>query len=58
VAGEGRVAGKDGIERKHRCTVLLKLLEDSGRSSYQLPGARVAARAQRTDYDLAASVGK
>ena len=29
-----------------------------GRSSYHLPGARVAARAQRTDYDLAASVGK
>ena len=28
MAGEGSVAGKDGIERKHRCTVLLKLLED------------------------------
>ena len=53
MAGEGYVAGKYGIERKRIDDVLLKLLED-----YQLPGARVAARAQRKDYDLAASVGK
>ena len=45
--------GRTGSKGSASMMLLLKLLED-----YQLPGARVAARAQRTDYDLVASVGK